>query len=58
MNWLIGSIKEISFLIVYLTLVLIMYPREDSYVKSGTQPDFDEFSNENKSDDFKVLELS
>lgn len=58
MNWLIGTTKEISFLILYLTLVFTMYPREESLVKSGTQPDFDEFSNENKNDDFKVLELS
>lgn len=58
MKWLNGYLWEISFLIYYLSLVLILYPREESNIKSGTQPDFDEFANEPKSDDFKVLELS
>ena len=58
MKWFNGTLFELSFLVFFLIIVHLLYPKIEGEYKSGTQPDFDEFANEHKSDDFKILELT
>lgn len=57
-KWFIGSLSESIFLVFLINLVFLMYPRQENLEKSGIQPEFDEYSHDRKSEDFKIIELN